>query len=1090
MPRRASVVAALSAFAVAALPNAAYAVVTPATAGATTVLPVVPGTTAPVSNVTVTETAPSQLTAGDVITLQLRDSSSIAALHLTTTPVVSGTNGLTATLAVASSNAVGTPLQDQVKVTITAPSTGSFPGVLTVAQLNPVVDASAALGNATATVSDSLGLVTTAAVPVANVVSAGALKATLAAVTQPTLSSTGTNQFAGSVTIAEPAKAFFKTGDVITFRVRDVNGSSDTVGLAATPLASGGAMSVSVQGLNGASVQPNETGFTVLVDAQDPSNGSTSTLTVSNIVLNTAQAPSGPITLSAVVTTGAASEYIVPGRVTIATVGGNTATTAAGNALLTVPGTGQVAGNVTITAAAGALRAGDTFSVAIQEAGVTFSPSTPPLTSLTAGNLSLTSAAATLDAGNVTATWTVQNPNSVASTIVVGPVYYDVAAGAVAGNTVSVKTSGGGSFTSQTVTNAVLSAAPAGTFKAVSVPPVSTSGASPAVLPGVDVRYTEPAAGALAAGNSALVLLSPYANQIAAYRTTFAAPPSATVTGSLVLGAPVVNSSTIAVTTPNGVISAPAQTAVVFPVTTASTGAPAQVTFSNISYQLGNFVPPGTLLGFGTANTGTGVVSASSTSVGGTPLSGNAFADSVNGDGLGSASAGDTTAPETYYDGGPASGSTVYNTSSVTFYFHSSEDPYATFTCTLISQTTAGDSATVFENNCGQASNNSPVVYSKTYPSLANGHYTFYVQATDGANNTDETPATTTFDIGFDATAPTVTITPSSSGVVTLAFSEPVKNVSASTVTIAPAVTTALACKNGTSVVDCLAGPLTTAVLSPKPSLVPGQTYTVTVNPGGAIPAVADIAGNVVPLTSKTFRASVLEQESSLAAKRLWRTVSTASASGGSYATSRIAGASASFAFTGTSVSWYTVTGPTFGKATVYVDGVAKLSVNNYATALKYGVVRTVSGLTNAPHVVKVVAAGGTAVDRFVVATTTTQQNAASVTYLWGTVAASGASGGRYAVEDQAGASVSFTFKGTSVTWWTVTSPAMGKATVYVDGVAKGTFDLYSASTAYNVKRTFGGLSNAVHTLKITVLGTKRSGATGTRVAVDRWSIA
>lgn len=1099
MLRRAAAVAVLSALAVGALPTVAHAAGA-ATVGATNVFPAVPGTTAPVGNVTVTEAAPGQLTVGDVVTVSLRDAANAATLHLTTTPVVSGTNGLSATLAVASSNATGTPLQDQVKVTITGASTGAFPGVLTVAQLNPAIDAAAATGAVNATVGDTAGLVPSSTVPVGSLVTGGTLKATFAAVTQPTLSSTGSNQQAGSVTIAEPAKAFFKTGDVITFRVRDVNGSADTIGLAATPLASGGAMTVTVQGLNGPTVQPNETGFKVVVDAQDPSNGSTSTLTVSNLVLNTAQAPSGPITLAAAVTTGATTEYIVPGRTTIANVGGATSTTSAGDPVLNVPGAAQAAGNLTITAAPGALRDGDTFSVAIQEAGVTFSPAQLPVTSLTAGNLSLTSAAATLDAGRVTATWTVQSANTVPSTIVVGPIYYDVAPTAVVGTTVSLKSSGGGSFTSQTVTNARLVSGEAGYFKTTAAAvPASTS-----PVPGADVRYTEPAAGALLAGNSALVLLSPYANQIAAYRTTFAAVPSATVTGTLVLGAPVVNSSTIAVTTANGVISAPAQTAVLFPVTAASTGTPAQVTFGNLSYQLGNYVPPGVLVGLGTANTGTGAVTPTTTTVAGTVLSSNSYADAINGKGLGSASAGDTTAPETYLDSGPANGSTVYNSSSVTFYFHSSEDPYARFTCTLISSTKAGDSSTIFENNCGQASSTTPVTYAKTYPSLADGHYTFYVQATDGANNTDSTPAATSFDIGFDATAPSVTVTAPATSVtapLTVTFSEPVKNVSPGTIALvpAPAGGYVLTCKNGTVVVDCLAGPVTSVTLTPKPSLLPGQTYTLTVNPGGVTPAITDLAGNAVATTSKTFRASLVEQESSVAAKAAWRTVATTSASGGSYAVSHRAGAAVSFPFSGTSVTWTTVTGPAFGKATVYVDGVSKGSVNNYATATKYGVARTVSGLAAGNHVLKVVVAGVkgataatdslVAVDRLVAGAVSVQQNDPSATYAWGLIAATTASGGKYAAEDLAGAAVQFTFKGTSVTWWTVTAPLMGKATVYVDGVSKGTVDNYSSGTAYNVKRTYGGLPNAVHTIRVVVTGTKRSGATGTRIAVDRFSV-
>ena len=1080
----------------------AFAVTPSVAVGSSAVLNVLQGTTAPVGNVTLTESAPGQLAVNDVITIRLKDSASASTLHLTTTPVVSGTNGLAATLAVASSS--GT-LQDEVVLTVTQNSASSaFPGVLTVAQLNPAIDAGAATGSASAYATDTGAVVSTTPAAVASVLTAATQKATFTPVTQPTLTSTGSNQVAGNISLSEPVKDFFKSGDVITFRVRDADGSADTVGLTTTPFASGGAMSVSVHGLNGPTVQPNETGFTVSVDTQDPSNGSTSTLTVSNIVLNTAQAPSGPITLTASIAGGSVgTEYIVPGRVTVATVGGATSTSSAGDAVLTVPGTQEAAGNVTITAQAGALRTGDTFSVAIQEAGVTFTAANPPVTSLTAGNLSLSSAAATLDAGDVTATWTVQNPNTVPSTIVIGPIYYDVSAGAVAGDKVSLKLSGGGSFTSQTVTDATLVSSPSGQSMPLAAPPASAT--SP--VPGANVQYVEPAAGSLTANNSALVLLSPYASQISAYRTTFAAPPSASATNGLTLGAPIVNTQTISVTlAPNVIVSAPPQTAAIFPVTAASSGSPSTVTFSGLSYALGNFVPPGVLLGTATADVGTGVITAASTAVNGTVSdTSNQFADAIDANGLGSASAGDTTPPETFLDGGPANGITVFNTTSVTFSFHSSEDPYATFMCTLISHTTSGDSSTIIENHCGQQSNvGGAYEYTKTYPSLADGSYQFYVQATDANNNTDPTPAGASFNIGFDNTAPTATITnpKTLTAPVVVTFDEPVKNVSPSTFTLtpAPAAGTPITCLNGTAATDCAAGPVTKASLTASGGFVPGQTYHVTLNPVGVIPAITDIAGNALATTTSTFRASTNEQETSSAAVYSWKKISMSSASGGSYAEDHAAGASASYRFTGTSVTWYTVTGKNMGKATVYVDGAKKLSINNYATSTHYGVARTVGSLSNATHTVKVVVAGvkgasaatddQVAVDRFVAGATTAQDNAPAVVYTWRSVAATGASGGHYAIDDLAGSTVSFTFVSGSLTWYTVTSPAMGKATVYVDGVKKGTFDNFSSSTKYGVKRTFGSLGAGTHILRIVVLGTHRSGATGSNIAVDRWTMA
>jgi hypothetical protein len=223
---------------VVAAPQLAMATASP-TVAASHIYAVVQGQSGPLGDVTVTEGASGQLPASDVITFRFTDATSGSTIHLTSTPAVGGTHGLAASAAIASSS--GT-LQDEVLVTISSPSTGSFPGVLTLTRLTASIDPGAAVGNDVVRVSDTGSVIASSGSPVttadANAVGA-APRATFSAVSKPTLSSTGFDQAGGDLTITEPAKAFFKTGDVITFWITDGLGSADTVGLAGPPTASG-----------------------------------------------------------------------------------------------------------------------------------------------------------------------------------------------------------------------------------------------------------------------------------------------------------------------------------------------------------------------------------------------------------------------------------------------------------------------------------------------------------------------------------------------------------------------------------------------------------------------------------------------------------------------------------------------------------------------------------------------------------------------------------------------------------------------------------------------------------------------------------
>jgi hypothetical protein len=89
-----------------------------------------------------------------------------------------------------------------------------------------------------------------------------------------------------------------------------------------------------------------------------------------------------------------------------------------------------------------------------------------------------------------------------------------------------------------------------------------------------------------------------------------------------------------------------------------------------------------------------------------------------------------------------------------------------------------------------------------------------------------------------------------------------------------------------------------------------------------------------------------------------WRHASSAKASGHAYSLASTKAASTSFTFRGTAVSWSTRTARSMGKAKVYVDGVLKARVDNYSARSRWNVVRTVSGLTDRVHTVKVVVLG------------------------------------------------------------------------------------------------------------------------------------
>ena len=104
----------------------------------------------------------------------------------------------------------------------------------------------------------------------------------------------------------------------------------------------------------------------------------------------------------------------------------------------------------------------------------------------------------------------------------------------------------------------------------------------------------------------------------------------------------------------------------------------------------------------------------------------------------------------------------------------------------------------------------------------------------------------------------------------------------------------------------------------------------------------------------------------------------------------------------------------------------------------------------------------------------------------WGTVADAHAIGGSFAREYRAGATFRTVLTGTSIRYWYVRGPDAGKVRVTIDGVVKdAALDLYAGARTTRAYRSYTGLTNTRHTLVVTVLGQRRTGATGTYATVD-----
>ena len=372
----------------------------------------------------------------------------------------------------------------------------------------------------------------------------------------------------------------------------------------------------------------------------------------------------------------------------------------------------------------------------------------------------------------------------------------------------------------------------------------------------------------------------------------------------------------------------------------------------------------------------------------------------------------------------------------------------------------------------------------------------------------DPTVCTVTLDQPRSVTASFMDLGPPSAAITTpasldgpirIAFSEPVRRLDTDNVVLRTAggapVAASLTCRgqDGTTV-SCWKDLVLSAHLRPTSPLIAGQSYVVVANPNGVTPAIVDRASNPLPKTSASFRAATVVAEEAPGSSFMWGSRDDLRAIGGSYRWERRVGASVTFAFSGASVTLWTIAGPMFGRARVVIDGRYRTTIDRYRPSFAR-VPRTFTVSGHGAHTVQVSivapgphhpAAVGTGIDAIADASGTRSAPAAS---RWAPETAPSAVGGRYVVSGVAGAAASFRFRGSAVTITTATGPRYGRAEIWVDGTLRRRLDLSAATATFGVGRTVGGLADRVHRVQVVVLGLLGRAGSGTAVAIDGWSV-
>jgi hypothetical protein len=238
--------------------------------------------------------------------------------------------------------------------------------------------------------------------------------------------------------------------------------------------------------------------------------------------------------------------------------------------------------------------------------------------------------------------------------------------------------------------------------------------------------------------------------------------------------------------------------------------------------------------------------------------------------------------------------------------------------------------------------------------------------------------------------------------------------------------------------------------------------------------------------------------------------------SGGTAQLSNTAGATATFTFTGTGVSWIGLRCESCGIARAFVDGALAATVDTFAPTRDTATLFTATGLTSGSHTLVIEVTGTSnpsssstflGVDAFDVTGgtsgggpgggTVTRSEDDAATYApadaWRSFSSADIgvtfSGGTAQLSNTAGATATFTFTGTGVSWIGLRCEECGIARVLLDGALAATVDTYTPTRSTAALFTATGLTSASHTLVIEVTGTSNPSSSATFLGVDAFDV-
>jgi cell wall-associated NlpC family hydrolase len=257
-----------------------------------------------------------------------------------------------------------------------------------------------------------------------------------------------------------------------------------------------------------------------------------------------------------------------------------------------------------------------------------------------------------------------------------------------------------------------------------------------------------------------------------------------------------------------------------------------------------------------------------------------------------------------------------------------------------------------------------------------------------------------------------------------------------------------------------------------------------------------------------------VQQDSSLLAYTgAWSQTTTTSASGNSLGYADSSGSSVTMTFNGVYAQWLAKKSPVYGQAKLSLDGKDMGIIDLYnASTLWVQKVWDTGLLANGAHTVRIewtgvknASATGTNVglDAFDVIGTPAQASSGpttlryqetdrNITYtgLWESATTTSASGEAFRYIDKTGGKASITFNGTYLAWIAKKSNQYGIARVTVDGVDKGTVDLYSSGVTFGASVwNTGTLDSGKHTVTIAWTGDKNASSTGSNIGLDAFDI-